>query len=100
MTQAPDLSTDAQMMTSARALTVVALLSFVTALTSRAAPITFDLRDTSATAEIESCLINRAGVTAVLTPFVQGSAGVLNQTLAGFGINAAGTDVIARHPGQ
>lgn len=53
----------------------------------QAVSVTFDLRDTGATAEIESGIITRGGVTATLVPFVEGSTGDLNQTNDGFGIN-------------
>ena len=49
--------------------------------------ITFDLRDTGATAEIESGIILRDGLTATLIP----NDGSLNQTSSAFGINAAAT---------
>jgi hypothetical protein len=60
-----------------------------------ATPITFDLRDATTatiTDEIESGTLTRGGITATLTPFVDGSSGVLNQTGSGFGINASGSD--------
>jgi hypothetical protein len=56
-----------------------------------AVPVLFDLRDVSATTEIESGTMTRGGITATLTPFVQGGAGTLNQTATGFGINADAT---------
>lgn len=56
-----------------------------------ATPILFNLRDTSTTAEIESGVITRGGVEATLIPAVAGRSGVLNQTAAAFGVNAAGT---------
>src|SRR5687767_14288988 len=55
-------------------------------------PITFNLRDTSATAEIESGSITRTGLHAALTPTTSGGTGSLNQTSAGFGIDSAGAD--------
>jgi hypothetical protein len=54
-------------------------------------PITFDLRDTTATSEIESGVITRSGLKATLTPLVASSSGSLNQTSGGFGINASGS---------
>ena len=56
---------------------------------AHAVPIVFNLRDTTATAEIESGIITRSGIIATLTPLVQGSSGLLNQTASAFGINAA-----------
>ena len=57
-----------------------------------AIPVTFNLRDTAATAEIESGLINRVGIQATLTPSVAGGSGALNQTGSGFGVDATGDD--------
>jgi hypothetical protein len=72
-------------------LALTVSLFFLTG-SSFAVPILFDLRDTSATTEIESGTIIRGGVTATLTPFVNGVAGgLLNQTSSSFGINAPGT---------
>jgi len=57
-----------------------------------AIPVTFNLRDTTATADIEDGTISRGGITATLTPFVQANTGSLNQTAGSFGIDASGTD--------
>ena len=57
-----------------------------------AVPVTFNLRDVGATAEIESGIINRGGIKATLTAAVVGSSGALNQIGSAFGINAIGSD--------
>lgn len=58
-----------------------------------ALPVEFNLRDTTATLEIESGTIVRSGITATLSPLVSGGSGSLNQTVSGFGINSnAGGD--------
>jgi hypothetical protein len=72
-------------------LTVVFLVLARTALQVHATPIAFNLRDTTATTEIELGVITRSGVVAVLTPHVAGGSGALNQTTSAFGINATGT---------
>ena len=54
-----------------------------------AVPVTFNLRDTTAFADIEDGSVVRDGITATLTPLVAGNLGVLNQTASAFGINAA-----------
>ncbi|MBI1178651.1 VPDSG-CTERM sorting domain-containing protein [bacterium] len=69
----------------------VVFTSILTVVCSASAvPVQFDLRDTSATSEIESGTIVRSGITATLTPLVDGGSGSLNQTSSGFGINAVG----------
>lgn len=73
-------------------LFATAFLITTSAIPLHALPVTFDLRDTTATTEIESGIITRSGLTATLTPHVSGTNGVLNQTAGGFGINADGSD--------
>lgn len=70
---------------------VVLAVALLASQRAGAIPITFDLRDTTATSEIESGVITRSGLTATLTPLVAGSSGLLNQTGSGFGINASGS---------
>ena len=62
----------------------------------QAVSVSFNLRDTGATVEIEGGVIKRpipdVIVIATLTPIVDGSTGSLNQSGSGFGINASGSD--------
>jgi hypothetical protein len=57
--------------------------------TALGVPVAFELRDTAASADIEDGTVVRGGITAVLSPFVAGNSGVLNQSGSAFGINAA-----------
>lgn len=75
------------------------LLLTAIAASVQAVPITFNLRDTTKTVEIESGIINRGGVIVTLTPSVSGSGGVLNQTADNFGVNATLSDVTDRLDG-
>jgi hypothetical protein len=70
-----------------KTLPILAAIFAMIAGTSHALLIPFDLRDTGATAEIESGTIVRNGVTATLSPLVVGESGSLNQTTSAFGIN-------------
>lgn len=66
---------------------------FAWAHSANALPVEFNLLDNSSasvTDEIESGTIVRDGITATLTPIVEGSFGELNQGSSHFGINADG----------
>lgn len=74
--------------------TLLALAAFIIAASVtplHAVPITFNLLDTTATAQIESGILTRSGVTATLTPHVNGGSGSLHQLATGFGVDALGS---------
>lgn len=58
-----------------------------------AIPVTFNLRDITAAADIEDGSITRDGLTASLTVLVSGNSGTLNQTTTSFGVDATNNGI-------